>query len=75
MQRRNRPCSTRWPETSADSRLSVSKHLEVLDPQNNPIPGVFAIGDNAMPVSGRLPATAQGMSSFRYTTTQNKEQI
>jgi len=41
-------------------RLRVNEHLEVLDEHFNPISGVYAIGDNAMPVSGRLPATAQG---------------
>ena len=40
--------------------IRVNEYLEVLDNHLNPVPGVFAIGDNAMPVSGRLPATAQG---------------
>lgn len=42
------------------ARLRVNEHLEVLDEKFNPLSGVYAIGDNAMPVSGRLPATAQG---------------
>jgi NADH dehydrogenase FAD-containing subunit len=40
--------------------LRVNDHLAVLDTENKPIDSVFAIGDNAMLESGRLPATAQG---------------
>ena len=53
---------TEWPQSShtSDTRIRVNEHLSALDYHFNPIPGVFAIGDDAMPVSGRLPATAQG---------------
>jgi NADH dehydrogenase len=45
-----------------DVSLRVNPHLQVLDEQQQPISGVYAIGDNATPSDGnKLPATAQGM--------------
>ena len=58
--RRNRQYTFLRGHHGADGSIRVNEQLEVLDPQLNPISGVYAIGDNAMPESGRLPATAQG---------------
>ena len=49
-------------------RLRVDGHLTVLDEDGHPIPDVYAIGDNAMPLSGRLPATAQGRVTYKTGT-------
>jgi NADH dehydrogenase len=55
------------PGRADHSRIHVSPYLQPLtegvDPQ--PIPNVFAIGDNALPLrGGRLPATAQVASQM-----------
>jgi NADH dehydrogenase FAD-containing subunit len=58
-----RPIRKRLSAKTADIRLKVGKQLQVLDEQSKPVPGVFALGDNATPADGTsLPATAQGTS-------------
>ncbi|ORY35769.1 pyridine nucleotide-disulfide oxidoreductase-domain-containing protein [Naematelia encephala] len=44
--------------------IRVDQHLRVINTSDQPMSDVFAVGDNAMPEEGRLPATAQVASQM-----------